>query len=137
MLTETGAILHIPSGKCVAPIAAVNNGVIKLQSACNSANSWFQHTSAKTIRHMRTGFCIHPYLGSSSPTIGTKLVIYVGCIEARLQFNFIYGLLLHMDSARQSKPYNHNNGQALIHSKLICNNKMASVSELHCLQLKC
>ena len=84
-------MLHIPSGKCPAPIAAVNNGVIKLQSACNSANAWFQHTPSKTIRHMRTGKCIQPYLGSYSPTIGTKLVISDGCNEARLQFDFVFG----------------------------------------------
>ena len=91
VLTESGALLHTVSGKCLAPVATADNSFIKLQSACNSANAWFQHTSYKSIRHLRSGMCVHLYLGSPTPSVGTKLVIYSGCVEARLQFDYIIG----------------------------------------------
>lgn len=91
IFTQNGALLHIPSGKCLAPIKAQNNDVVKLQSACNSANAWFYRTSLNVIRHMRTGKCIKGYLGSSTPTIGTKLIINSGCSGTTFHFDYIYG----------------------------------------------
>ena len=91
IFTQNGALLHIHSRKCLAPITTLDSGVVKLQSGCNSANAWFYRTSLNAIRHMRTGKCIKAYQGSSVPTIGTKLIINSGCSGTTFQFDYIYG----------------------------------------------
>eukprot|EP00112_Aurelia_sp_Birch-Aquarium-sp1_P011279 Seg2370.3 transcript_id=Seg2370.3/GoldUCD/mRNA.D3Y31 product="High choriolytic enzyme 1" protein_id=Seg2370.3/GoldUCD/D3Y31 len=82
---------HIKSGKCVVPESTRDNALIKLDADCSSNNSRFSQTQKYSAKHITTGKCIHPLGGNLRPRSGTKIVIYRGCDQDRLQFKFIYG----------------------------------------------
>ena len=82
---------HIKSGKCVVPESTRDNAFIKLDDDCSSSNSRFIQTNKYSAKHIATGKCIHPHGGWLRPKSGTRIVIYRGCDENRLQFKFIYG----------------------------------------------
>eukprot|EP00794_Sanderia_malayensis_P018635 gene18635-20517_t len=89
-LTSTHALMHVQSGKCVLPAGTFNGASIGLSSDCNDANARFQQTASFSIKQLSTGKCVHPYMGSASPSIDTDAVIYSGCDDKRVQFKFIY-----------------------------------------------
>ena len=79
------------SGKCAVPESTRDDAFIKLDADCSSDNSRFIQTDKYSAKHLATGKCIHPYGGRLRPSSGTRIVIYRGCSENRLQFKFIYG----------------------------------------------
>lgn len=90
-LTSGKNLKHIKSGKCVVPESTRDNALIKLDADCSSNNSRFSQTQKYSAKHITTGKCIHPLGGNLRPRSGTKIVIYRGCDQDRLQFKFIYG----------------------------------------------
>ena len=73
------------------PEYTYDDAAIYLSDDCDSNNSRFVQTDQFSVRHIATGKCIHPYWGALDPAVGTKLVIFRGCDEKRLQFKFTYG----------------------------------------------
>ena len=43
--------------------------------------------SGKSLRHVASGFCVHPNGGAASD--GVKLILWAGCDEERLAFHFV------------------------------------------------
>ena len=87
-LTEDKALKHVESGKCVTPNTNEDDAVLRLRNTCAYQNARYEHTLYTSIKHIMTGKCFHPYLGSPTPSEGTPVVIYSGCNETRLHFNF-------------------------------------------------
>ncbi len=91
-LTSMKAVKHSRSGKCVAPLNNNQGAVIGLTSNCNDINTRFGQTASLLMKHVVTGYCVHPQGGSQNPEIGTKVVIHSNCsCHPRIQFEFIYG----------------------------------------------
>ncbi len=88
---KTKALWHMKTGKCIVPQSNSNNARLILTSSCHILNTRFEQTSAFSMRHLSTGYCVHPEGGSIAPHPNTNIVIYSGCDENRLQFKFFSG----------------------------------------------
>ena len=88
---ENGSILHVSSGQCVHPQGGeAGIGIpLVLWPSCEDANGrlQFEFTLGGSIRHVKSGYCVHPEGGSATPNDGTRLVLWSGCDDQRLEFN--------------------------------------------------
>lgn len=85
-LEANGVLRHKCSGKMVCPQGSGNGAKIVVSSSCNANNSKFYRTTGRSLKHVKTGKCIHSNGGW--PGNGKKMVIWSTCDEERLELWF-------------------------------------------------
>lgn len=87
-LGADGVLRHTCSGKMVCPEnGGTRNGVrIVVSSTCTLEDSKFERTSGRSLKHVKSGKCLHTTGGW--PGAGRYMVLYFGCDEGRLELWF-------------------------------------------------
>jgi len=87
-LGSDGVLRHDCSGNMVCPEnGATHNGAkIVVSSTCTIENSKFERTSGRSLKHVKTGKCIHT--NGAWPGKGRYMVLWSGCNEQRLELWF-------------------------------------------------
>ncbi|MES2932787.1 MAG: hypothetical protein V4805_04800 [Pseudomonadota bacterium] len=99
-LAENKSLQHVSSGMCLHPeggsdTPAVGTRLVfwnqcsisRLQNIQGNPKLAFEFTAGGSIRHIKSGLCVHPSGGSPNPVRDTSLVLWAGCDEPRLTFN--------------------------------------------------
>ncbi|KAJ7386460.1 metalloendopeptidase [Desmophyllum pertusum] len=88
-LGSDGVLRHSCSGKMVCPEnGATNNGAkIVVSSSCKADDSKFERTSGRSLKHIKTGRCIHT--NGAWPGVGRNMVLWSGCDVQRLELWFM------------------------------------------------
>ena len=90
-LTSNKNLRHMTTGKCVIPTSLENSARITLTSDCSNEWTQFEQTSGFSMKHIKSGSCIHPSGGSANPGANTDILLHSGCNQDRLQFKFMWG----------------------------------------------
>ncbi|XP_032229700.2 uncharacterized protein LOC5505409 [Nematostella vectensis] len=88
-LDATGILRHTCSGRKVCPEGGNTwNGVrLAISSSCTDEDSKFVRTSGKSLKHVKSEKCVHPY--GAWPGNGRELVLWSGCDHVRLELWFM------------------------------------------------
>ncbi|KXJ06666.1 Disintegrin and metalloproteinase domain-containing protein 23, partial [Exaiptasia diaphana] len=88
-LDANGVLWHECSQRRVCPESETpsNSDRLVISSTCKDDNSKFVRTPGNSLKHVKSGKCIHPRGGR--PGDGRKLVLYDGCDVTRLEIWFI------------------------------------------------
>eukprot|EP00058_Branchiostoma_floridae_P006661 XP_002592149.1 hypothetical protein BRAFLDRAFT_85021 [Branchiostoma floridae] len=86
-----GSLMHAVSAKCLVldTKGEIQEGTEITLGDCDETSLHVRHTPSRTLQDMSTGMCLHPYGGSSTPDEGTHVVIFSGCEEERLMFEYM------------------------------------------------
>ncbi|KAJ7351655.1 hypothetical protein OS493_036205 [Desmophyllum pertusum] len=84
-----GVLRHSCSGKMVCPEnGATNNGAkIVVSGSCKAEDSMFERTPGRSLKHIKTGKCIHT--SRDWPRVGRNMVLRSGCDLQRLELWFL------------------------------------------------
>ncbi|PFX13518.1 Disintegrin and metalloproteinase domain-containing protein 9 [Stylophora pistillata] len=87
-LAADGVLRHSCSGKMVCPEnGGTGNGAkIVVSSTCKTEDSKFERTSARSLKHLKTGKCVHT--NGAWPGVDRHMVLWSGCDEKRLELWF-------------------------------------------------
>ncbi len=88
---KRGAMLiHVPTGKCLAPLSSSDGGSVSLTSSCSGKEVLFQHKRKQhAIKHLMSGMCLQPKSNIEDPVENTELVISAHCEWKCSRFWFI------------------------------------------------
>ncbi|CAH1241455.1 NXPE3 [Branchiostoma lanceolatum] len=86
-----GRLMHAVSKKCLVlnTKGDIQEGTEITLGDCDENSLHVRHTPTRTLQDMSTGMCLHPYGGSSLPEEDTHIVIFSGCEEYRLMFEYM------------------------------------------------
>ncbi|XP_066300101.1 NXPE family member 3-like [Branchiostoma lanceolatum] len=86
-----GRLMHAVSKKCLVlnTKGEIQEGTEITLGDCDENSLHVIHTPTRTLQDMSTGMCLHPYGGSSLPEEDTHIVIFSGCEEYRLMFEYM------------------------------------------------
>ncbi|XP_074614387.1 uncharacterized protein LOC141874129 [Acropora palmata] len=86
-LESNGVLRHSCSGKMVCPTGSGNGASLVVSSSCLTSNSKFERTQGHSLKHLKTGKCIHTHGGW--PGEDKKMVLWSLCDEMRLEIWFV------------------------------------------------
>ena len=84
-LTQSGALVHVDSGRCVAPTCSSYGCNLHLYPSCNS-NTHFKLRSDGMLENVATRHCIHPSGGHTHPQEATPVVLHACGLRSSLVF---------------------------------------------------
>jgi len=83
-LGSDGVLRHSCSGKMVCPESSAK---IVVSGSCSADNSKFERTPGRSLKHVKSGKCLHTYGGW--PGAGRNMVLWSGCDSQRLEIWFV------------------------------------------------
>ncbi|XP_019623570.1 PREDICTED: uncharacterized protein LOC109469489 [Branchiostoma belcheri] len=86
-----GRLMHAVSKKCLVldTKGEIREGTEITLGDCDEKSLHVPHTRFRTLQDTSTGMCLHPYGGSDNPDEDTHIVIFSGCEEGRLMFEYM------------------------------------------------
>ncbi|KAI9142922.1 hypothetical protein BKA69DRAFT_224946 [Paraphysoderma sedebokerense] len=90
--TETGAIRHVKSGKCIHPVGGRTdrNTALHFWTGCDQDYLPFRYSSSRNLVHVKSGNCLIP-VGTTPPGVGRQVRLFDFCaVNAITNFNLVY-----------------------------------------------
>ena len=81
--------MHVDTMLCLVPKSSKDDAEIIAKRKCNSSFAQFAVTRNRSLRHVATNKCIHPFWGCPVPQQDDKVVLHGHCNEERLKFHLM------------------------------------------------